>query len=132
MQHIVTKCIEERKKVFDLFLQHVVDLSTNKYASNVVEKAIQSPGSTFCNHLAEWFIKNEKSFVMLAKHQFGNYVVQSIMMKTENEKRSILKAALKENASEISKSQYGRHVLLQVERNRQRWAIKRCSISVYK
>jgi hypothetical protein len=43
MQHIVTKCKEERNKVFQAFLSKVYDLSTNKYASNVMEKAIQAP-----------------------------------------------------------------------------------------
>lgn len=45
MQHIVTKCFEERKKIFDDFILHIVDLSTNKYASNVIEKAIQAEGT---------------------------------------------------------------------------------------
>ena len=46
MQHIVTKCKEERKKVFDNFLGHVVDLSTNKYASwHVVRLPFTSSGS---------------------------------------------------------------------------------------
>ena len=118
MQHIVTKCKEERKKVFENFLEHVVDLSTNKYASNVVEKAIQSPGSTFCNNLADWFIKNEEHLVTLSKHQFGNYVVQSMMGKINPDKKIVLRGLLKNNAPEISKSQYGRHVLLQVEKGR--------------
>ena len=98
----------------------MVDLSTNKYASNVVEKAIQSPGSAFCNNLAEWFTKNEQHLVVLSKHQFGNYVVQSMMGKTSLENKNVLRGLLKENAPEISKSQYGRHVLLQVEKARHR------------
>jgi hypothetical protein len=48
MQHIVAKCKEERKRVFEVFLGHVFELSTNKYASNVMEKAIQAVGSVFC------------------------------------------------------------------------------------
>ena len=42
MQHIVTKCHEENEKILEIFLDHIITLSTNKYASNVVEKAIQS------------------------------------------------------------------------------------------
>lgn len=97
-----------------------MDLSTNKYASNVVEKAIQSPGSTFVNNLADWFVKNDKHLVTLSKHQFGNYVVQSMMLKANADKKAVLRGLLKENATEISKSQYGRHVLLQVEKARHR------------
>ena len=86
----------------------------------MVEKAIQSPGSTFCNNLADWFIKNEEHLVTLAKHQFGNYVVQSMMTKTILDKKNVLRGMLRDNAPEISKSQYGRHVLLQVEKTRHR------------
>jgi hypothetical protein len=60
MQHIVTKCKEERRQVFDTFLMHVQELSTNKYASNVMEKAIQASESTFCEALSGWFLGNEK------------------------------------------------------------------------
>ena len=54
------------------------------------------------------------SIVALAKHQFGNYVIQSLIQKISLQSRNALKARLKENSQEISKSQYGRHVLLQV------------------
>lgn len=54
------------------------------------------------------------SIVALAKHQFGNYVIQSLIQKISLQSRNVLKARLKENSQEISKSQYGRHVLLQV------------------
>lgn len=50
----------------------------------------------------------------LAKHQYGNYVIQSLMQKISALSRNNLKAKLKENSQEISKSQYGRHVLLQL------------------
>ena len=40
----------------------IVDLSVNKYASNVVEKAIQAPGSTFCELLADLFTANPKEY----------------------------------------------------------------------
>jgi pumilio RNA-binding family len=56
MQHIVTKCKEESKKIVQIFLPNIVILSTNKYASNVVEKAIQSVEGVFREELAEWFI----------------------------------------------------------------------------
>lgn len=48
MQHIVTKCEIERKEVFQRFLENIYELSINKYASNVIEKAIQAHNSDFC------------------------------------------------------------------------------------
>lgn len=56
--------------------------------------------------------------IFLAKHQFGNYVVQSMMNKASKDRRINIRNMLKENAPDISSSQYGRHVLLQLEKNR--------------
>ncbi len=55
---------------------------------------------------------------MLAKHQFGNYVIQSMFEKVTKEKKLAIKSILKENTAEISKSQYGRHVLMQLDKMR--------------
>lgn len=54
----------------------------------------------------------------LAKHQFGNYVVQSLLDRASKEKKVVLQSKLKENMTEISKSQYGRHVLMQMDKGR--------------
>ena len=56
------------------------------------------------------------SFIVIAKHQFGNYVIQSLMERGPRESRDELKGKLKEHCQEISKSQYGRHVLMQMEK----------------
>lgn len=58
-----------------------------------------------------WF-----SLTALAKHQYGNYVIQSLIQKISSASRQALKAKLKENSQEINKSQYGRHVLLQFDK----------------
>lgn len=60
MQHIVTKCHEETEKILEIFLSNIIILSTNKYASNVVEKAIQSTEPKFKDKLADWFINHGK------------------------------------------------------------------------
>lgn len=56
------------------------------------------------------------SLTALAKHQYGNYVIQSLIQKISSASRQALKAKLKENSQEINKSQYGRHVLLQFDK----------------
>jgi hypothetical protein len=42
--------------------------------------------------------------------------MQSLIEKMSREKKLVLKAKLKENQQEISKSQCGRHVLMQLEK----------------
>lgn len=44
------------------FIGKIVELSVNKYASNVVEKAIQAPGSHFCEVLADYFLNSPKEY----------------------------------------------------------------------
>ena len=41
MQHIVTHSKEYKAIIEDIFLAHFIQLSCNKYASNVIEKVIQ-------------------------------------------------------------------------------------------
>ena len=53
---------------------------------------------------------------MLAKHQYRNYVIQSMIERIGKDKNIIIKNILKLNIMEISKSQYGRHVLMQLEK----------------
>ena len=56
--------------------------------------------------------------VFIAKHQFGNYVIQSLLERVPRDCKVELKARLRENMTEISKSQYGRHVLMQMEKHK--------------
>ena len=58
------------------------------------------------------------SFVAIAKHQFGNYVIQSLLERAPRESRTELRGRLRDSAAEISKSQYGRHVLMQMEKHK--------------
>ena len=44
--------------------------------------------------------------------------MQSLLDRTSGEKKSLLKAQLKANKGEIENSQYGRHVLMQLEKSR--------------
>lgn len=41
MQHIVTNSKEYKEHIEEMFLNHFIQLSCNKYASNVIEKVIQ-------------------------------------------------------------------------------------------
>lgn len=97
-------------------------LSCNKYASNVVEKAIKLAAGEYREALAQWLLQSAEygsflySLFLLAKHQYGNYVIQSLLQMIATSSRNALKARLKENSQEISKSQYGRHVLLQLHK----------------
>ena len=43
-------------------------------------------------------------------------MIQSLVQKISQQSKINLRTKLKENSQEISKSQYGRHVLLQVEK----------------
>ena len=56
--------------------------------------------------------------MFIAKHQFGNYVIQSLLERVPRDWKTELKNRLRENVVEISKSQYGRHVLMQMEKHK--------------
>ena len=59
MQHIVTHSKEYKSVIEDIFLQHFIQLSCNKYASNVIEKVIKLASAEYREALAQNLIHSE-------------------------------------------------------------------------
>ena len=53
MQHIVSNCFEDQEKVLNIFFENFAELSCNKYASNVIEKAIKFSKNDFKDEIAK-------------------------------------------------------------------------------
>lgn len=59
MQHIVTNSREYKHVIEDIFLNNFVLLSSNKYASNVIEKVIKLSSADYREKLAKTLCDSE-------------------------------------------------------------------------
>jgi pumilio RNA-binding family len=60
MQHIVSHAREYQSSIEDTFLNNFIKLSTNKYASNVIEKVIKLSSQDYRDKLAKNLAESER------------------------------------------------------------------------
>ncbi|XP_031257811.1 putative pumilio homolog 19 [Pistacia vera] len=71
-----------------------VELSLLKYGSHVVEKCLKSPG--MAHYAVEDFLKSRSQLFHLARHKYGNYVIQTALKVTKSENISLHRRLLHE------------------------------------
>ena len=129
MQYLVVHGpLEERNKILSDIKNNFVVLSLDKFASNVVEKAIINCNDQYRReilkilespHVGEG--NTQIGLVVLAKGQYSNYVVQRYLEYSNKQIQQGIMALICEgtlNFNCIKESQYGRHVLGQLEKFR--------------
>lgn len=86
-----------------------------KYSSNVVECFIKNRISQMISYLFAHFA-NEKNLINTICHQFGNFVVKTLILQCqEDERTKALIAILKKNMELIASNDYGMKVLKNIE-----------------
>jgi len=121
-QHSIEFSNEAEKKsiVSVLTVMDVMGLCCNKYASNVVEKAIRIRlgEKTVLHRLIATIIQNEEALLTLMKDKYGNYVVKAIcdLNTTEFPEVGYVRNVLLQNASLLKKYTYGFHLVERLEK----------------
>ena len=77
------------QKVFQVLRNNLCSLCKEKYASNVIEKFLANK-SEESFEIINILLKDEKILHELIIDQFGNYIIQRILMLVEGESRSLL------------------------------------------
>ena len=77
------------QKVFQVLKNNLCSLCKEKYASNVIEKFLANK-SEESFEIINTLLKDEKILHELIIDQFGNYIIQRILMLVEGESRSLL------------------------------------------
>ncbi|KAL5769302.1 hypothetical protein ACOSP7_015854 [Xanthoceras sorbifolium] len=65
-----------------------VELSMLKCGSHVVEKCLKSPGMA-CYVVADFLMSSNQQLLKVARHKYGNYVIQTSLKVTKNEHSSL-------------------------------------------
>lgn len=132
MQYIVEHGpVEEKNAVLAVVKANFINLSLDKFASNVVEKAIRNSNDFYRKELLQVLqapsLNNQYilvlysiGLVVLAQGQFSNYVIQRFLEYCDRTTQKNIMALINEgsNLTAIKDSQFGRHVLSQIEKYR--------------
>ena len=112
---------EKRSIISVLTVMEVSGLCCNKFASNVIEKAIRvkfSEKTTVLHRLIATIIQDEETLLNLMKDKYGNYVVKAIcdLSPTEFPQVTYVKNVLLQNAQLLKKYTYGFHLVERLEK----------------
>jgi hypothetical protein len=112
----------ERKSIIStLTLMDVFDLCCNKFASNVIEKAVRCRmnDKTILHRLIATIIQSEEGLLSLMKDKYGNYVVKAIcdLSPTDYPEVLYVKNLLIAHSATLKKYTYGYHLVEKLERS---------------
>lgn len=127
VQHILEHAenSDDRQVAFQAILEHAFQLSTDQFASKVVEKALRIGGQVFLEQFLEKITvqqnQNQRSsrepLIDMASDQYGNYVVQWLINHSEPENHRVRMCRLiKKHMVSLRSSKYSQRVAFLVEK----------------
>ncbi|MQL97817.1 hypothetical protein Taro_030519 [Colocasia esculenta] len=109
----------ERSSIIKKLSGQIVQMSQQKFASNVVEKCLTfgSPAERqiLVNEMLGTTDENEPLQAMM-KDQFGNYVVQKVLETSDDQQRELILSRIKAHLTALKKYTYGKHIVARVEK----------------
>lgn len=109
----------ERAAVIKKLAGQIVQMSQQKFASNVIEKCLQFGGQAERQILIGEMLgstdENEPLQAMM-KDQFANYVVQKVLETCDDQQREFILSRIKVHLNALKKYTYGKHIVARVEK----------------
>eukprot|EP00913_Durusdinium_trenchii_P035883 g33576.t1 len=111
----------DRQHVMNIIRKNILSLSCHKYASNVIEKALQCATPDERALLVEAICGQPNDphppLLVMMRDRFGNYIVQRVIALAQLPQRDMLFAKLREHMPVLKKSNtYGKHIISAMER----------------
>jgi hypothetical protein len=124
IQHVLEQAEKgsDRDRAFNTVLDEAVQLSTDQFASKVVEKALRIGGPTFLTRFVDRVSVGRKDrpripLIDIASDQYGNYVVQWLIMNASStELKVTVSRLIKRHMVSLRGSKYGQKVAFLVEK----------------
>ncbi|KAI4304855.1 hypothetical protein MLD38_040316 [Melastoma candidum] len=101
---------EAAGKIIDQLEGKYVDLSMQKYSSNVVEKCLKHAGNELRIRIIRELIDHPR-FDQIVQDPYGNYVIQAALSESEGVIKEALVEAIEPHAPGLRMSPYGKKVL---------------------
>ncbi|KAH9317095.1 hypothetical protein KI387_018864, partial [Taxus chinensis] len=109
----------DRAAVIKKLAGQIVQMSQQKFASNVIEKCLQFGGAAERQILIGEMLgttdENEPLQAMM-KDQFANYVVQKVLETCNDQQREFILSRIKVHLNALKKYTYGKHIVARVEK----------------
>ncbi|KAL2328773.1 hypothetical protein Fmac_022200 [Flemingia macrophylla] len=109
----------ERSSIIKELAGKIVQMSQQKFASNVVEKCLTFGGPSerqlLVNEMLGSTDENEPLQAMM-KDQFANYVVQKVLETCDDQQRELILSRIKVHLNALKKYTYGKHIVARVEK----------------
>ncbi|THU68009.1 hypothetical protein C4D60_Mb05t30720 [Musa balbisiana] len=109
----------ERSCIIKKLAGQIVQMSLQKFASNVVEKCLTfgslEERQILVNEMLGSTDENEPLQAMM-KDQFANYVVQKVLETCDDQQRELILSRIKVHLNALKKYTYGKHIVARVEK----------------
>lgn len=109
----------ERSAIICKLTGKIVQMSQQKFASNVIEKCLAfgdvTERRTMVNEMLGSSDDNEPLQVMM-KDQFANYVVQKVLETCDDQQLEVILSRIKNHLNALKKYTYGKHIVARVEK----------------
>lgn len=122
VQHVLEHCTQpQRHAVVHHLLGNVLKYSQQKFASNVVERSLQFSAPPDRRSLIDEMIatptgRSVPAMDAMMKDPFANYVIQKVLSVAEPDQRQKVVDYVQEEARNLRRYTYGKHILSTVER----------------
>ncbi|ORY91330.1 armadillo-type protein [Syncephalastrum racemosum] len=129
IQHILEHAenSQDRELAFQTVLDHAASLSTDQYASKVVEKALRIGGPMFFSQFLDKITtasttntmtgkQPREALIDMAADQYGNYVVQWLINHAADDQQTRMCRMIKRHMVSLRGSKYGQRVAFLVEK----------------
>lgn len=123
IQHILehAESSQDREHAFQVVLDHAARLSTDQFASKVVEKALRTGGPVFLERFIAEITTTvrggaREALIDMASDQYGNYVVQWLINHSPTELQVKICRLIKKHMVSLRGSKYGQRVAYLVEK----------------
>ena len=107
------------EEIYKSLIGKVYDMSTHKYASNIIERCLYFGTQEQKNNIIDEILLREDylhdSLISLVKDRFGNYVVQKMIENSDKRKREEIISKILNSYFIKRKEGYTKHVLNYIE-----------------
>ena len=110
-------------KIFNCIKDNIIQLSCQKFSSNVIEACIDNTTS-LKKKTIEKLIENENNIHDLILDQFGNYIVQNALQNAEQKEFDIIIEHIKENEKKLKQTQYGKIIIEKLMKNYKQYLVE--------
>ena len=109
-------------KIFPCIKDSIINLSCQKFSSNVIEACIDN-NTSLKKQMINKLIEDESIIIKLILDQFGNYIVQKALQNSEQKEFDIIIGIIKNNEKKLKQSQYGKVVYEKLMKNYKKYLI---------